>query len=240
VYNKLFTKILDSTIWLESDSTRLVWITFIAAMDEDGFVALSSVGNVAARARVSLEAAAAAILSLESPDAQDKTQDHDGRRIERVPSGWMVLNAAKYRDIILRASAREQTRARVAKHRARNADVTHGNGEKRNVTPSVAVAVAVAEAKKDTSSRKNGARQARIDSSPVIQTLPLREGGDFQVHQSLIAELEPLYPSVDVTTTIGEMKGWLIGNPTKRKTRRGVTAFITRWLQQEQEKASGV
>ena len=48
MYNKLFTKILDSTIWLESDATRLVWITFIAIMDEDGFVALPGIGEVAA------------------------------------------------------------------------------------------------------------------------------------------------------------------------------------------------
>lgn len=91
-----------------------------------------------------------------------------------------------------------------------------------------------------TSSRKNGARHASIDSSPVIQNLPLREGGDFPVRQSLIAELEPLYPSVDVAATISEMKGWLIGNPHKRKTRRGIKAFMVRWLQQEQEKANGV
>lgn len=154
MYNKLFTKILDSTIWLESDSTRLVWITFIAAMDEDGFVALSSVGNVAARARVSVEAAEAALKALESPDSVDPNQDYEGRRIERVPSGWMVLNASKYRDIIRRATAREQTRARVAKYRARNADVTPGNAEKQKVTPSVAVSNAVSESKSETGRSK--------------------------------------------------------------------------------------
>ena len=141
MYNKLFTKILDSTIWLESDATRLVWITFIAAMDEDGFVALSSVGNVAARARVSLEAAETALRTLEAPDASGPDQEHEGRRIERVPYGWMVLNAAKYRDIIRRETAKEQTRQRVARHRAKksgNAQVTHSNEK---VTTSVAVAV---------------------------------------------------------------------------------------------------
>lgn len=126
MYNKLFTKILDSTIWLESDATRLVWITFIAAMDEDGFVALSSIGNVAARARVSVKAAEAAIKTLESPDAVDPDQEHEGRRVERVPSGWMVLNSAKYRDIIKRAEAREQTRDRVRKHRLTKAGLTVG------------------------------------------------------------------------------------------------------------------
>lgn len=144
MYNKLFTKILDSTIWLEPDSTRLVWITFLAVMDEDGFVALSSVGNVAARARVSPEDTERAIRSLEGPDSIDPAQEHEGRRIERVPYGWMVLNAAKYRDLIRRETAKEQTRARVAKHRERrgNADVTRSNEK---VTPSVAVAVAVSE-----------------------------------------------------------------------------------------------
>jgi hypothetical protein len=144
MYNKLFTKILDSTIWLESDATRLVWITFIAAMDEDGFVALSSIGNVSARARVSLEDTEAAIKALESPDRADPTQDHDGRRIERVPYGWMVLNATKYRDIIRRETAKAQTRERVAKHRAKkgNAPVTHRNEK---VTPSVAVTGSISE-----------------------------------------------------------------------------------------------
>lgn len=150
MYNKLFTKILDSTIWLEPDATRLVWITFLAVMDEDGFVALSSVGNVASRARVSLEAAEASVKALEAPDVADPTQEHEGRRIERVPYGWMVLNANKYRDIIRRETAREETRVRVAKFRAKagNAGVTHSNEK---VTLSVSDAVAVSKSLKSTS-----------------------------------------------------------------------------------------
>ena len=133
MYNKLFTKILDSTIWLENDATRLVWITLLACMDEEGFAALSSVGNVAARARVSLEAAQQAIEALESPDHLDPTQDHEGKRIERVPYGWMILNAGKYRDLIKRETIKAQTRERVAQHRAKRAEVTQCN---ENVTPS--------------------------------------------------------------------------------------------------------
>lgn len=138
MYNKLFTKILDSTIWLESDSTRLVWITFLAVMDEDGFVALSSIGNVSARARVSLEDTERAIKDLESPDKLDPSQDHDGRRIERVPYGWMVLNSTKYREIVIRENAKAKNRDRVAKYRAKrgNAKVMVSNEK---VMPSVAV-----------------------------------------------------------------------------------------------------
>jgi hypothetical protein len=34
MYNKLFTKILDSSIWLENHATVRVWITLLASMDE--------------------------------------------------------------------------------------------------------------------------------------------------------------------------------------------------------------
>lgn len=74
------------------------------------------------------------------------------------------------------------------------------------------------------------------DSSPIVITLPLREGGEFPVHQSLIAEVEPLCPAVDVPATLKEMKLWLVGNPDRRKTRKGAKRFITTWLRNEQEK----
>lgn len=160
MYNKLFTKILDSTIWLEADATRLVWITFLAMMDEDGFVPLSSVGNVANRARVSVDAASSAIQALEAPDKQDPSQEQEGRRIEKVPGGWMVLNAARYREMVRRVEVREATRERVRKFRAGNADVTG-----RNVSVTQSEAVAVSESK--TEKQKQGRAVALPDWLPV-------------------------------------------------------------------------
>ena len=159
MYNKLFTKILDSSIWLAPDPHRLVWITLIAAMDEQGNVMFASTGNLAARARVTREQADAAVASFEGPDPDSADPDNDGRRIERFPGGWHVLNAHKYRALVTKAIIQEQTRARVAKHRAKmagvlitDAPVTH---EKRDgnasVTPSVSIAVAGSTADKDIS-----------------------------------------------------------------------------------------
>ena len=90
MYNKLFSRILDSSIWLESEATRLCWLTCLAVMDQDGFVELAAVGNLANRARVSLEAAQEAVRCLESPDPDSSDPEHEGRRLERVPGGWMV------------------------------------------------------------------------------------------------------------------------------------------------------
>ena len=61
MYNKIFSKIVDSSIWSESESTRIVWVTFIAVMDESGFVPFAGVDNVARRAHVPLKKAEAAI-----------------------------------------------------------------------------------------------------------------------------------------------------------------------------------
>jgi hypothetical protein len=127
MYNKIFTKILDSSIWLEPDGTRLIWLTLIAAMDEEGVCRFASVANLAHRARVSLEVAKEAVIALEGPDENSSDPDNEGRRIERIPGGWIVLNAQKYRELVTRTVIKEQTRARVAKHRAKrtcNADVT--------------------------------------------------------------------------------------------------------------------
>ena len=149
MYNKLFTKILDSSIWLAPDPHRLVWITLIAAMDEHGNAMFASAGNLAARARVTRGQAEEAVASFEGPDPDSGDPDNDGRRIERFPGGWHVLNAHKYRALVTKSIIQAQTRARVARHRAKAAGVTLSNAPVTNeqrtgnasVTPSVALAL---------------------------------------------------------------------------------------------------
>lgn len=119
MYTKLFAKILQSSVWLEDNGTRIVWITLLATMDETGFAAFSSVRNLAHTARVSLKAAQAAIARLEAPDPDSGDPDHDGRRIARVPGGWLVLNGPKYRALATADHVRARTRERVARWRAR-------------------------------------------------------------------------------------------------------------------------
>ena len=136
MYNKLFTKILDSSIWLESDSTRIVWITLLAAMDRDGIATFSSVHNLARRANVTLQAALQAVEILEAPDPDSCSQECNGKRIERIDGGWLVINATNYRGIIHSEDVRKQTRIRVQKYRERqraignacNVTVTQCNG----------------------------------------------------------------------------------------------------------------
>lgn len=117
VYNRLFTKILDSSIWLEPDSTRIVWVTLLASMNEDGYCHFSALENLASRARVSRAKAKRAIEKFESPDLNSENLTNEGRRIERVPGGYLVLNAKYYREKFSREIERERTRIRVQRHR---------------------------------------------------------------------------------------------------------------------------
>ncbi len=120
VYNRLFTKILDSSIWLEPDSTRIVWVTLLASMNEDGYCHFSALENLASRARVSRTKAQRAIKTFEAPDPNSENLAYEGRRIERVPGGYLVLNAKYYREKFSREIEREQTRIRVQRHREKN------------------------------------------------------------------------------------------------------------------------
>ena len=199
MYNKLFTKILDSSIWMEPSPTRIVWLTFIAAMDETGFVQFASIHNVAHRAVVSLEEAATALKCLESPDPNSADPANEGRRIERVEGGWIVLNSEKYRAIATREHQKELNRERVKRYR----ETLRGNGEvmgrNESVTPS--------EAHTDTHTnplppKENRKKQiGRVscpdtDSARRLAAVFKRRDGTMwsQLESEKLALLEPIHP----------------------------------------------
>ncbi len=77
---------------------------------------------------------------------------------------------------------------------------------------------------------------ALADESPEIIRLPLAGGGEAVIRERLLDQLTPLYPAVDIPGQLRAMRGWLLGNPTKRKTARGVLRFVITWLAREQDR----
>jgi hypothetical protein len=126
VYVKLFSAILDSSIWDENHATVRLWIAMLAMADRTGVVT-ASFGGLVSRARVTREEGKRAVEVLEAPDPESKDQDYGGRRIERIDGGWLVLNYQKYRDLQDADTVRSQTRERVRRHRERKRSVTPGN-----------------------------------------------------------------------------------------------------------------
>lgn len=141
MYNKLFTKILDSSIWLEDHATRIVWITLLAAMDQDGFAPFSTVQNLARRAGVTDEEAEHAVSVLEGPDRWKQEENDPGNRIERVPGGFFVIKAAEYSAIVRREEMRASVRERVRRFRESksgcNASVTESDMDQTPVAQTV-------------------------------------------------------------------------------------------------------
>lgn len=121
-YTKLFSSILASTIWREQNHVRLVWITMLAMADKDG-VCEASVPGLADLARVPITDCEDALRVLAAPDPYSRTSEHEGRRIEPIDGGWLLLNHAKYREKMNLEDRREYLRQKQAESRARKKGV---------------------------------------------------------------------------------------------------------------------
>jgi len=75
---------------------------------------------------------------------------------------------------------------------------------------------------------------------PAIFQIPLSSQKEnpksYGVTQADIDYYAELYPAVDVSAEIRKMIGWCDANPSRRKTARGIKAFIATWLSKEQDK----
>jgi hypothetical protein len=65
---------------------------------------------------------------------------------------------------------------------------------------------------------------------------PLNTGADWPLTHDDYAEMKRLYPAADVAAELRKARGWLIGNPTKRKTARGMLRFLHTWLARVQDR----
>lgn len=72
--------------------------------------------------------------------------------------------------------------------------------------------------------------------APPVICLPLNDGSEYPISQEQCQEWAGLYPAVDVIQQLRGMRGWLLSNPDRKKTRRGILRFITGWLAKEQDR----
>lgn len=79
-------------------------------------------------------------------------------------------------------------------------------------------------------------------SEPNLQLsefqIPLNDGSEYAVAAQTLQEWVQSFPAVDVGQELREMRAWSLANKAKRKTKRGVEAFVVRWLQKAQDTPS--
>lgn len=75
-----------------------------------------------------------------------------------------------------------------------------------------------------------------LPSEPVAIELTLNTGALYPVTEAFASRMQALYPAVNVAQELRAMCGWLLANPTKRKTKMGITRFINSWLAKCQDR----
>lgn len=73
-------------------------------------------------------------------------------------------------------------------------------------------------------------------SPTVIQLCTNKKNEFFDITKQHIDDFQKWYPNVDVMQELNKIQAWLVSNPTKRKTKRGMMSFVNRWLSKEQDK----
>ena len=146
-FTKLFNTLLTSSIWMEDDKTRILWITMLAMADKNGEV-FGTVPGLARMAAIDVASCRVSLGKLMSPDPDSRTTTCEGRRIETIEGGWSIINHAKYRELASRIDSKEKATERKRRQReneqqagqtekchAESHDVTLGHGESHDVTP---------------------------------------------------------------------------------------------------------
>lgn len=176
VFVKLFSKILHSSVWSEDMPTRITWIALLAMADSDGFVSGAD-ESLARMANVPYPDFSRSLGVLLGPDLKRPGQPHEGRRIERMVDGLLILNYPQYRAMKDPDVIREQTRERVRQHRARKQNVTHGNDVTQDVTHgNVKTEVRSQTEKSENFGSKSSVEPVTFDS--VWKHYPRRSGGN--------------------------------------------------------------
>lgn len=94
---KLHSGLTESSVWEEPYHVRIVWTAMMAKCTLSGIVSASE-SAIHRMANVTVAEAEDALRVLSSPDPKSKSQEFEGRRIERVNGGYRLLNYFNYRE----------------------------------------------------------------------------------------------------------------------------------------------
>lgn len=120
----LFSKIVDSSLWSEPDHVCKVFITLLAKKDADQVSRLNAfeIGSKCWPGDPEKEVRALdALKILSEPDGRRvEPQPFEGRRIEKVADGWLILNGQVYEDMMRKIKRRDYNRDWMVAYRAKD------------------------------------------------------------------------------------------------------------------------
>lgn len=174
MYAKIFKSMFDGTLRGKSDEL-LVFVNLLANADKEGFVD-RHFKAISDETGIPIKRVEEAVTQLESPDGESRTQELEGRRLERIDEhrnwGWRIVNYLKYRKMQDEESRRESQRERQRACRARKNE------------------------KED--SKFNGSNQSQ-DAIKIIGILNEKSGREFRNSEASLAPVMARLSEPDVT-----------------------------------------
>lgn len=182
---KLDCTILESTIWAEPDDVLRVWIALLAKADSFGVVR-STLPAMANQCRTTLDRMHQILELLKAPDPYSRTPDNEGRRIEEIEGGWLILNYVKHREITQGKPGSHADRQRRYRQRVteRDASVTRkivtGDGTGRHSDAENVTSDTEAEAEEERAD-KSKSNSPLSSSSDADDPSPESKRGKFNL-----------------------------------------------------------
>jgi len=106
----IFSQIVDSSLWMEDDFVCKAFVTLLAIKDSDHVARINSFGlgrKCWPTDTKAEERAIEALRILQAPDTRRiEPQEHEGRRIQKVEDGYLILNGQYYEDLMRKVSRR--------------------------------------------------------------------------------------------------------------------------------------
>lgn len=164
-YVKIYESITRSTIWAADIETRMLWLTMLIVSDKHGNVE-GSIPGMANIAGIQLEDCERALGHLMSPDKYSRTEDNEGRRLEKTDGGWRILNFSKYRGQLREDKIAEQNRERQRRYREKQ----QGNAKSVNRVTITQVTGNHAQAEAEAEAITNSDSINRVTSKCLDQT----------------------------------------------------------------------
>lgn len=84
-----------------------------------------------------------------------------------------------------------------------------------------------------------GCSEQGSEQTEPLEHVPTSEGTQYAVTADQVDAWRDAYPGIDVLQEIKRAKAWLVANPKKAKTSRGMSRFLNSWMDRAQNRRGG-
>lgn len=249
-YVKVYKSLREGSLAAVGGPAYYLWPVFLLECDMAGHVDVHP-GVLSRRWGVPEATIREALATWAAPDPDSKTPGEDGRRVVLLDParswGWRVVNFEKYLiddgyERVQQATRKRVQRLRARRKALRDAGVTLGNATSATGMRDKGQGIPPTDSSEQSSSTVSAELRLTPPSAPPappVVELELVDGTAWPVSREKVDLWGKAFPAVNVKEELLRLRAWLLANPTRRKTRKGIERAIVAWLGRVQDKPKG-